>query len=562
MAGVDTSPFTPPQVQIPTNVTRIVRALNHRDEDGVTQKEEKIDKCVPQRGLGTDNLADKLVGGLTGNDIAEHIREAYAFLANNFNPETQQELDDVSTPLDQMVLLGFSRGAYTARAIASLVSDVGLLTKLGMENFWAVFGDWMKQDVDGEQSQWFLATYPEVARKFQQATGRKIALADKEYRDTLIQNGLTRWGMPIRAVGVWDTVGALGIPMPWNSKNVKPFSFVNTKVPRAVQHAFHALAIDEHRNLFTPTLWEQPHPGSGQEVNLRKLKQCWFPEPVGSTVVDKLFHAVKQAAGLHPDRTAEGRSYQSPALSNYTLVEPVAVKTTSAQMALSDSEVSWRGRDGLGDLPEDRLGSTEMRLLRKSHDGGILSFSPDYLDYVQDLNAKFYAAESEPTRPWGFGKLYDSSRVTDAVSLANSVLPITRTPGRYHRVSTGSGKPTSTPLVGTGECIHRCVRVRLDGGGRGPEEPVGSTVVDKLFHAVKQAAGLHPDRTAEGRSYQSPALSNYTLVEPVAVKTTSAQMALSDSEVSWRGRDGLGDLPEDRLGSTEMRLLRKSVAAL
>lgn len=179
--GVDTSPFSPPKTQIPSNVTRIVRALNHRDEKGITQI------AFYQRGVGTDNLEDKLVGGLTGNDISEHIREAYAFLANNFNPETQKDLDDQTTPLDQIVILGFSRGAYTARAIASLISDVGLLTKMGMENFWAIFGDWMKQDVEGEQSKWFSATYPDIAKKFQQANGRKIAFTDKEYRETLIQ---------------------------------------------------------------------------------------------------------------------------------------------------------------------------------------------------------------------------------------------------------------------------------------------------------------------------------------------------------------------------------------
>ncbi|CAL3966601.1 unnamed protein product [Diplocarpon coronariae] len=493
--GVDTSPFAPPQVQIPTNVTRVIRALNHRDEDGVAQI------AFYQRGLGTDNLEDKLVGGLTGNDMAEHIREAYAFLANNFNPETQQELDDTSRPLDQVVLLGFSRGAYTARAIASLVSDVGLLTKLGMENFWAIFGDWMKQDVDGQQSLWFRATYPDLAREFEQARGRKIALTDKEYRDTLIQNGLTRWGMPIRAVGVWDTVGALGIPMPWNSRNVKPFSFVNTKVARAVQHAFHALAIDEHRNLFTPTLWEQPDRGSGQVVGLQKLKQCWFP-------------------GTHSNI---GGSYPDAGISNITL--------------------AWM----ISQLEE--------------HDGGILSFSPDYLDFLQDQNTKFYASEPAPPRPWGFGKLYDSSRVTDPVSLANSLLPITRTPGRYHRVSTGSGQQTGALLVGTGECIHRCVRVRIDGGGRGPGEPAGSTV-GHLLNAVKQAAGLHPDATPGGRFYQSPALSNYTLVEPVAVKAASDDPALGVSGVYWKAGDGLGDLPEDTLGSTEIRLLRRSLAAL
>lgn len=204
--GVDTTPFAPPAVQIPTNVTRIVRALQQRDSRGVTQI------AFYQRGVGTDNFEDKVVGGLTGNDIGEHIREAYAFIANNFTPESQHELDDATTPLDQIVLLGFSRGAYAARAIASLISDVGLLTKRGMDSFWAIFGDWMKQDVEGQQSRWFVATYPDVARSVQTAKGRRIAFTDKEYRETLIQAGLTRWGMPIRAVGVWDTVGTTSPP--------------------------------------------------------------------------------------------------------------------------------------------------------------------------------------------------------------------------------------------------------------------------------------------------------------------------------------------------------------
>ncbi|KAH6724128.1 hypothetical protein BKA61DRAFT_664832 [Leptodontidium sp. MPI-SDFR-AT-0119] len=493
--GVDTSPFSPPKTQIPTNVTRIVRALNHRDEKGITQI------AFYQRGIGTDNLEDKLVGGLTGNDIGEHIREAYAFLVNNFNPETQKDLDDDTKPRDEIVILGFSRGAYTARAIASLISDVGILTKMGMENFWSIFGDWMKQDVEGEQSKWFLATYPDVAKKFQAANGKKISFTDKEYRETLINAGLTRWGMPVRAVGVWDTVGALGIPLPWNSKNVKPFSFVNTKVARAVQHAFHALAIDEHRNLFTPTLWELPNEGPDQKVNLQKLKQCWFP-------------------GSHSN---VGGSYPDAGISNITL--------------------SWM----ISQLEE--------------HDGGILSFNPDYLDYVQDLNNKFYATEKEPIRPWGFGKLYDSSMVTDPITLAQSLKPITRTPGRYNRISTENGKQTNVPLKGTGECIHRCVRVRIDGGGKGPEENVDDTVLEKAFTLVKKAAGFHPDNTEEGKFYKSPALNNFTLVEPPAVKGAKDDSGPA-AGVYWKGVDGLGDLPEDGLGKTEIRLLRRSVTVL
>jgi len=114
----------------PSNVTRIARAVAHTHGN--------IHQIVYyQRGVGTsDTITSKLVGGLTGNEIDEHIREAYSFLANNFNPETQAEVQNQSLPMDQIVLLGFSRGAFTARAIASLISDIGLLTRSGMENFW------------------------------------------------------------------------------------------------------------------------------------------------------------------------------------------------------------------------------------------------------------------------------------------------------------------------------------------------------------------------------------------------------------------------------------------
>lgn len=157
-------------VQVPSNVTRIVRAMKHND--GPIQQ-----IVYYQRGLGTDDsgLQNKVIGGITGNNISEHIREAYAFLANNFNPGTQTELNDVNKPIDEIILLGFSRGAFTARAISSLISDIGLLTKKGMESFWGIFSDWMSQDLVGEESKWFQSTYKE-----------KIPFSDKRYRQKLI----------------------------------------------------------------------------------------------------------------------------------------------------------------------------------------------------------------------------------------------------------------------------------------------------------------------------------------------------------------------------------------
>ena len=71
-----------------------------------------------------------------GSGISENIREAYAFIANNYCPG------------DEIFLLGFSRGAFTARSIGGLIDSVGLLTKKGMSDFYPIFRDWENQGND------------------------------------------------------------------------------------------------------------------------------------------------------------------------------------------------------------------------------------------------------------------------------------------------------------------------------------------------------------------------------------------------------------------------------
>lgn len=115
-------------LQIPTNVTRICRSILPEDEDGIPQI------VYYQAGIGTgNNLWDHIVGGGTGAGLSEHIREAYAFLANNYQDG------------DEIYLVGFSRGAFTARSIAGLIASIGLLTQTGMSHFYDVFKDWENQ---------------------------------------------------------------------------------------------------------------------------------------------------------------------------------------------------------------------------------------------------------------------------------------------------------------------------------------------------------------------------------------------------------------------------------
>lgn len=129
---------TAPRVTLPSNITRLCRALNTSvlATPDNAQEAQHIQIIYYHNGVGTDGgLIDKIVGGTTGLTISDHIRECYGFLCNNWQPG------------DEIFLFGFSRGAYTARAISSLIHDVGLLTAKGMEYFQQIFEDWKDQNL-------------------------------------------------------------------------------------------------------------------------------------------------------------------------------------------------------------------------------------------------------------------------------------------------------------------------------------------------------------------------------------------------------------------------------
>lgn len=78
---------------------------------------------------------DHYFNGATGFSLAENVREAYGFLCANYEEN------------DEIIILGFSRGAFTARSIGALIQQVGLLTVEGMEDFYNIFKDWEEQDL-------------------------------------------------------------------------------------------------------------------------------------------------------------------------------------------------------------------------------------------------------------------------------------------------------------------------------------------------------------------------------------------------------------------------------
>ncbi|KAI9836972.1 MAG: hypothetical protein M1838_004908 [Thelocarpon superellum] len=237
-------------LQVPSNVTRLCRAIKSRPaHDGMDQI------VYYQAGVGTgDTWYDRIVGGGTGLGLSEHIREAYGFLANNYADG------------DQIFLVGFSRGAFTARSIAGFIGCIGLLTKIGLDSFYEIFKDYENGENNNYKPQ-----YPDVP------FANKPNIHDPRYTAELEANKLSRLQIPIKAVAVWDTVGSLGMPsISWLEKlGIQPanreYSFYDTKLDNHIENAFQALALDETRAPFSPTVWERPQGCS------TLLKQCWFP---------------------------------------------------------------------------------------------------------------------------------------------------------------------------------------------------------------------------------------------------------------------------------------------
>lgn len=253
-------PYNPTgTLQIQSNVTRISRALKRIAHDGKPQI------IYYHSGVGTGvSTIDTVTGGLFGKGISENIREVYSFVASNY------------TPGDEIILIGFSRGAFTVRSVASMVRDIGLLTRAGMDFFYPIF-----KDQENFRNERYKDIFPEVPFS-DKPRGPDAA---KEYKRRLLQNDLTRLEDPdgsrieVHAVAVWDTVGSLGIPsIPFLSRMglqpaSKEYKFYDTSLSGIIRHAFQVLALDEHRGPFSPAVWERKR----LDKCTVDLRQVWFP---------------------------------------------------------------------------------------------------------------------------------------------------------------------------------------------------------------------------------------------------------------------------------------------
>ncbi|QIW95166.1 hypothetical protein AMS68_000684 [Peltaster fructicola] len=303
-------------LSIPSNVTRLSRAVRPQSSDGIPQV------VYYHFGVGASGgVVDRIYGGASGAGLAEIVREGYTYIATNYHPG------------DEIFIFGFSRGAFTARSIAGLIDNIGLLTKEGLPYLAEVF-----RDIQHQHDEHYRPKHPDVPFH------NKIDYTGRSYGRELERLHLTRLGINIKVVGVFDTVGALGTPkIGWlrrvglQSSASRELSFYDTSLSDCVENAFQALALDERRYAFQPTLWEK-HPD-----NTSTLRQVWFP-------------------GAHSN---VGGGYDDQQIANITL--------------------AWM----------------------MSQCSPFLDFNPDYILDEMEMNDTYYERNDQKIRPWSFGKIFD-----------------------------------------------------------------------------------------------------------------------------------------------------------
>ena len=229
----------------PTNVVKMSRAILPQASDGTRQV------VFYDPGVGTGNFLDKITGGAFGKGLSRNVQDAYRFISQNYSEG------------DKIYLFGFSRGAFTARSTAGLIRNCGILKKEHIDRLDDAYALYRNKNVhpDDAVSQQFRSNYSHEANAF--------------------------------FIGVWDTVGSLGVPVSalrWLTK--KKYEFHDVTLSRSITYAYHALAIDEQRKPFKPTLWKIQH------SDKQTVEQVWF-------------------AGVHSNI---GGGYKDCGLSDYTFL--------------------------------------------------------------------------------------------------------------------------------------------------------------------------------------------------------------------------------------------------
>ncbi len=255
-----------------TNVYKLYKAL----QVSATQVPRYDD------GVGADGLpVDRILGGAIGDGLFGKIKAGYTFLSHMYEDG------------DAIYLFGFSRGAYTARSLGGMLATCGLPAKDKLTD----------------------QTVEDAFDAYRSRTNRPALKA-------ALQAKYGNRDVPIAMVGVWDTVGALGIPGDvFENFDDSIYGFLDTSLSIRVKAAYHALAIDERRNEFPATVWDPLSPAALAAGNT--LQQLWFAgvhSDVGGGYAETGLSDIT-LAWMIKNAMQEGLDFEQVALDKYTGID-------------------------------------------------------------------------------------------------------------------------------------------------------------------------------------------------------------------------------------------------
>jgi uncharacterized protein (DUF2235 family) len=223
-------------------------------------------------GVGT-RKGERLSGGLFGRGIVQNLGDAYRFLIFNH------------TPGDEIYIFGFSRGAYTARSFAGMLSTCGILRRADAAKVTEAILLYRQRKPND-------SAFDGEMMAFRRQYSPQICVSDDEDRWRCQNVPDYKAGsaprLRITYLGVWDTVGALGVPARYKLLNFldRKYEFHDTSLSTFVKSARHAVAVDERRKDFVPTLWDNVAEMNGTagaaEADDAPYQQKWFPGVHGS----------------------------------------------------------------------------------------------------------------------------------------------------------------------------------------------------------------------------------------------------------------------------------------
>lgn len=220
-------------------------------------------------GIGTDLLGK--FAQIFGIGFKRNVLQCYKFLFDHFEAG------------DNIYLLGFSRGAATVRSLATFIEMFGVLPMSRKDLINEAFRIYKMRTGNEDHAH--------MAFDDKQKIWNRRELAAKEF----VEKHHTMWTR-VKFLGVWDTVAALGGSGHWLSMitdKLFPHRFHNFSLGPGVDHARHAISIDDERKTFHPVVWD----ALPDDPKHDRLKQVWF-------------------CGVHTD---VGGGYDEPELAYFSL---------------------------------------------------------------------------------------------------------------------------------------------------------------------------------------------------------------------------------------------------